>query len=118
VSAGADTEGGGQDAAGAGAVWHLTREGLPAVRGAEGFVHCSYTAQLAGTIDVHFAGARELVLLRLHRERLGARLVAEPSRDGALFPHLYGEIAPDDVAGRITLVRGPDGRFDLSALPA
>jgi uncharacterized protein (DUF952 family) len=101
-----------------GAVWHLTRDGVPATRGAEGFVHCSYTAQLAGTIDVHFAGARELVLLRLHRERLGTRLVAEPSRGGALFPHLYGEIGDADIAERLTVRRGPDGRFDLSSLPA
>jgi uncharacterized protein (DUF952 family) len=81
-------------------------------------VHCSFTAQLAGTIDVHFAGASELVLLRLDRQRLGARLVIEPSRGGALFPHLYGEIGEDDIEARVTLWRGKDGRFALSSLPA
>jgi uncharacterized protein (DUF952 family) len=98
-------------------LWHLTRDGVPARRGAEGFVHCSFTAQLAGTIDVHFADARELVLLRLRPEALGSRLVVEPSRGGALFPHVYGELEPGDIAARVTLRRGADGRFDLSALP-
>ncbi len=99
-------------------LWHLTRDGVPARVGPEGFVHCSWTAQLAGTIDVHFADAAELVLLRLHAERLGSKLVAEPSRGGALFPHLYRDLAESDIAQRVTLRRGADGRFDLSALPA
>jgi len=111
------TESDGPRAGDAATIWHLTRDGVPARRGAEGFVHCSYTPQLAGTIDVHFAGAQELVLLRLDRERLGPRLVAEPSRGGALFPHLYGEIEADDIAARVTLRRGEDGCFDLSRLP-
>ncbi|HTE06995.1 MAG TPA: DUF952 domain-containing protein [Planctomycetota bacterium] len=101
-----------------GTLWHLTRDGAPARRGAEGFVHCSYTAQLAGTIDVHFAGAQELVLLRLDARRLGEKLVVEPSRHGALFPHVYRELEDADVEERVTLRRGPDGRFDLSRLPA
>ena len=81
-------------------------------------MHCSFTAQLAGTIDVHFANAPELTLLRLDRARLGPRLVLERSRGGALFPHVYGEIEPADIAERFTLSRGADGRFDLSRLPA
>ena len=31
----------------------------------EGFVHCSTLTQLAGTIERHFAGVDELVVLRL-----------------------------------------------------
>ena len=100
------------------AIWHLTRDGVPARRGAEAFVHCSFTAQLAGTLAVHFAGAQDMVLLRLRPERLGARLVLEPSRGGALFPHVYGEIEDADIAARVPLRRGADGSFDLSALPA
>jgi len=99
-------------------IWHLTRDGVPALRGAEGFVHCSYTAQLAGTLEVHFAGAQQLVLLRLDRARLGGELIPEPSRGGALFPHLYREVAADDIVERVPLRRGADGRFDLSVLPA
>ena len=40
----------------------------------------------------HFAGQRDLVLLSVDAEALGERLTWEPSRGGALFPHLYGEL--------------------------
>lgn len=100
------------------AIWHLTRDGTPAERGAEGFVHASLTSQLAGTLDVHFAGVDRIVLLRLDLEALGDALVFEPSRGGEDFPHVYRELRDADVLERHELVRGPDGRFDLSALPA
>ena len=41
------------------------RRGRAAQPGTEGFVHCSTRAQLAGTLDRHFAGAGPLVLLVL-----------------------------------------------------
>ena len=100
------------------AIWHVTRDGTPAPPGAEGFVHASFTPQLAGTLALHFPGAERVVLLRLDPGRLGTALRLEPSRDGALFPHVHRALRPDDVRGRREVVRGPDGRFDLSGLPA
>ncbi len=98
------------------AIWHITTDGVPARRGDEGFVHASFTSQLAGTLEVHYPAAASVVLLRLDPAALGERLVVEPSRDGALFPHVYGEIADGDVTGRVALARGGDGVFDLSGL--
>ena len=48
----------------------------------EGFVHCSTGAQLASTIERHFAGHDELVLLRLHLDRVTTDLRWEEGRPG------------------------------------
>jgi len=98
-------------------IYHLTRDGTPARPGDEGFVHASFRSQLAGTLAVHFADAEQLELLRLDPRALGARLVVEPSRGGAPFPHVYGEIDDDVVVSRHAIARGDDGAFDLSAIP-
>jgi uncharacterized protein (DUF952 family) len=65
---------------------------------AEGFVHCSREEQLEGTIAVHFDGVDELVLLRLHEERLGEALRWDVSRAGETYPHVYRAIDVDEVA--------------------
>ena len=64
---------------------------------ADGFVHLSSEEQVAETARRHFAEARGLHLLALEAEALGEALRWEPSRGGALFPHLYREIQLDDV---------------------
>jgi uncharacterized protein (DUF952 family) len=38
-----------------------------------------------------------LVVFAVEAERLGGDLKWEPSRGGALFPHLYGDLATDLV---------------------
>ena len=45
-------------------------------------MHCSTEAQLEDTIQRHFAGVDELVLLRLHAADLGDALRWEESRPG------------------------------------
>lgn len=99
-------------------IWHLTVSGTPATPGDEGFVHCSFTGQLAGTLEAHFADADEVTLLRLGRAALGDALKLEPSRGGETFPHLYGEVPEAAIVDRITVTRGTDGRFNLSAVPS
>jgi uncharacterized protein (DUF952 family) len=64
---------------------------------AEGFVHCSTEAQLAGTIDRHFAGVPGLVLLRLDQGSLAPDLRWEESRPGEVYPHVYRAIRLDEV---------------------
>jgi uncharacterized protein (DUF952 family) len=98
------------------AIWHVTPDGTPAEPGPEGFVHASFPTQLADTLALHFPDASGVTLLRLDPGRLGARLRLEPSRDGALFPHVYGRITSADVLEHRTLRRGADGR--LGPLPA
>lgn len=58
----------------------------------DGFIHFSTSAQLPETLRRHFAGKRDLVLVAIDPEELGAGLRWEPSRGGELFPHLYGEL--------------------------
>lgn len=59
---------------------------------ADGFIHFSTAEQLAETAAKHFAGQTDLVLLTVDEAPLGEALKYEPSRGGALFPHLYGPL--------------------------
>ena len=76
----------------------------------DGFIHFSSRAQLAGTAEKHFAGQDNLVLVTVNPERLGAALKWEPSRGGALFPHLYGALEMDAILSVEPLPLGADGR--------
>lgn len=58
----------------------------------DGFIHFSTAAQAQETAQRHFAGQDGLVVLEVEADDLGALLHWEPSRDGALFPHLYGAL--------------------------
>jgi uncharacterized protein (DUF952 family) len=58
----------------------------------DGFIHFSTAAQVAETAARHFSGQTDLLLLRVDTANFGKRLKWEPSRGGALFPHLYGEL--------------------------
>ena len=63
-----------------------------AVDRADGYIHFSDGDQVAETARRHFAGLRDLVRLTVDADALGAALRWEPSRGGALFPHLYGPL--------------------------
>jgi uncharacterized protein (DUF952 family) len=58
----------------------------------DGFIHFSTAEQAAETAAKWFAGQRDLVLVAIDADALGDRVKWEPSRGGALFPHLYGEL--------------------------
>jgi uncharacterized protein (DUF952 family) len=58
----------------------------------DGFIHLSTAEQVADTAARHFARQSDLVLITVDATALGDRLKWEPSRGGALFPHLYGEL--------------------------
>ena len=77
---------------------------------ADGYIHFSTAAQAAETAAKHFAGQGDLVLVAVDAEALGPALKWEPSRGGALFPHLYGELARDAVHWVKPLPLGQDGR--------
>ncbi|MCR8826218.1 DUF952 domain-containing protein [Pseudosulfitobacter koreensis] len=65
---------------------------------ADGYLHFSTPEQAAETAAKHFADEDDLWLLGLEADALGDKLVWEPSRGGALFPHLYRPLKLDDVA--------------------
>ena len=64
---------------------------------ADGYIHFSTADQLAVTLSRHFGGEDGLILLACDAERLTPDLRWEPSRGGALFPHLYRALRLDDI---------------------
>lgn len=77
---------------------------------ADGFIHFSAADQVRETAARHFAGQADLVLVTVDAQALGSALVWEPSRGGALFPHLYGPLPMQAVVSVADLPLGPDGR--------
>lgn len=65
---------------------------------ADGYIHFSTPEQAAETAAKHFAGADDLMLVGVETDRLGEALKWEPSRGGALFPHLYAPLKLEHVA--------------------
>ena len=63
----------------------------------DGFVHLSTGDQSAETAAKHFAGQENLMLLAFEADAMGSALRWEPSRGGALFPHLYRPLQLDEV---------------------
>jgi uncharacterized protein (DUF952 family) len=83
---------------------------------ADGFIHFSTAAQAAETAAKHFAGRSDLLLVRVRAEKLGEALRWEPSRGGALFPHLYGAMRVRDAHKIEPLPLGQDGRHVFPTL--
>ena len=76
---------------------------------ADGFIHFSTAAQVRESAARHRAGQPDLVLLAVATAALGDALRWEPSRGGALFPHLYGPLPVAAVVAVHDLPLGPDG---------
>jgi len=77
---------------------------------ADGYIHFSSRDQVAETAARHFAGVPDLVLVAVDADALGPALRHEPSRGGALFPHLYGVLPMSAVVSVKPLPLGADGR--------
>jgi uncharacterized protein (DUF952 family) len=82
----------------------------------DGFIHFSTAEQVAETAAKHFAGQRDLVLVRVDAAKLGDKLKWEPSRGGALFPHLYGALDLAAVTRVEALPLASDGKHMFSPL--
>ena len=80
---------------------------------ADGYIHLSTADQLPATLDKHFAGQADLWLAAVDLDAQGNRLKWEPSRGGALFPHLYGPLLLETVVAYGPLERDADGRPKL-----
>ena len=78
---------------------------------ADGFIHFSTAEQVAGTAARHFATESDLVLVAVEAAALGADLKWEPSRGGALFPHLYRVLTLGDVVWDKSLPLGATGHI-------
>jgi len=75
----------------------------------DGFIHLSTGAQARRTAALYFKGQGNLVLVAIDGAKRGAALKYEPSRDGDLFPHLYGPLPLAAVLSVRPLPIGTDG---------
>lgn len=87
--------------------WHTLdtggeTDGAPVDR-ADGYIHFSTAAQLDETLSKHFAGLDNLVLAACDAAAMKDALRWEPSRGGALFPHLYRRLRRDDVVWHLPI---------------
>ena len=72
----------------------------------EGFIHCSYTDQVEGTLQRFYGDLDDVVVLTLDPDRLDAEIVDEAAEDGTLFPHVYG---PLTIGAVVEVVRRQPG---------
>jgi uncharacterized protein (DUF952 family) len=75
----------------------------------DGYIHFSTTEQARETAAKHFTGQSGLVLVAVSAEALGPALRWEPSRGGALFPHLYALLPVSAAIWVKPLPLGADG---------
>jgi uncharacterized protein (DUF952 family) len=87
-------------------------DGAPIDR-AHGYVHLSTAAQLTGTVERHFSGQTDLTIAAVDLAVLGPAVRWEPSRDGQLFPHLYGTLVLQAVIATCALEFDADGAVRL-----
>ena len=78
---------------------------------ADGYIHLSTYDQLTETVDRHFADRTGLHVAAVDLEANGDKVRWEPSRDGALFPHLYTPLLLETVVAYGPLERGDDGQI-------
>ncbi len=89
-----------------------------AVDKADGFIHFSAADQATETARRYFRGQENLMVLVVDAEALGDELKWEPSRGGALFPHLYGVLPCALVREARPAPLGRDDLPDLGELTA
>jgi uncharacterized protein (DUF952 family) len=69
----------------------------------DGFIHMSTAEQAGGTRAKHYADVPDLVVAAFDANALSGSIRWEPSRGGALFPHIYGVLAKDSLIGAATV---------------
>lgn len=80
---------------------------------ADGYIHLSAAEQLEATAAKHYAGQNDLMLVEVDLAALGDALIWEPSRGGALFPHIYGPLPVAATRAARALSVTADGRMIL-----
>jgi len=84
----------------------------------DGYIHFSTAAQTPETAAKWFAGRDDLTLVAAETEALGEALRWEPSRGGALFPHLYAALPTSAVRWSRPLPLTAGGAHDFGSLEA
>ena len=80
---------------------------------ADGYIHFSTAEQAGETLEKHFAGQSDLLLLAFDADAFGDDLKWEPSRGGALFPHLYATLATAHATASYEQINDEDGTPDM-----
>lgn len=80
---------------------------------ADGYIHLSTAEQLDETVSKHFAGQDDLHIAAVDLDALADMVKWEPSRGGALFPHVYGALPLSAIIAYGPLDRGADGQVCL-----
>jgi uncharacterized protein (DUF952 family) len=75
----------------------------------DGFIHLSGQHQLSGTLEKHFKGKSDLVLIAFEVSSLAPELTWEQSRGGELFPHFYGTISTSKALWQRPLLADRNG---------
>lgn len=80
---------------------------------ADGYMHFSTAEQLPVTLSLYFAGQSGLELAAIRTADVAENLKWEPSRGGALFPHLYAQLPLAQIAWSATISVAADGSCTL-----
>ena len=75
----------------------------------DGFVHFSTAEQVQDTLDKWFQGVEDALLVAFIDHDFPNTLKWEPAREGELFPHVYGRVAPRHIRGVWKMEIGPSG---------
>lgn len=85
---------------------------------ADGYIHFSTADQARETAAKHFSGQADLLLVAFEAGTFGGDLKWEPSRGGALFPHLYADLQPEDAIWVRELPLSADGTHAFPEMDA
>jgi uncharacterized protein (DUF952 family) len=77
----------------------------------EGFIHCSFSNQLARSANRYFADEPELFALEIDADRLSSPFVCEDGGKGELFPHVYGPIDRGAIVAIRQLTRDASAKW-------
>ena len=77
----------------------------------DGYLHCSSTGQVSKTLAKWYAALDSVIVVTVDTDRLTSEVKWEPNAVGELFPHIYGSISPEAVAGVVKLRRDSKGEF-------
>lgn len=80
---------------------------------ADGYIHLSTSDQLDETVAKHFAGQANLHIAAVDLSALADTVKWEPSRGGALFPHVYAPLPLSAVIAYGPLERDDEGQVRL-----
>jgi uncharacterized protein (DUF952 family) len=58
----------------------------------EGFIHCSYRNQLEDVLERYYKNVNSVFVLHINPHLLTSELIAEPSTNREVYPHIYGKI--------------------------